>query len=211
MPTEAARQALSILRDGSQFQWYAIPLVAFAVYVYVVELERRNFSVVLGGLAFWGMDWINEICNGLVFHFTNYAPVWGAPGHTAFLILIGINLEITVTFAALGVIACKLLPAARGLKIIGVPNRWFITAVASAACVGVEYLLHGCGALTWDWWWWNVRAPYLIWLLGYVPFFAVAFWVHDMADTRRQAGTVSALLSFDFASIVLFACVLGWI
>ena len=31
MPTESAQQALSILRDGSQFQWYVIPLFAFVV------------------------------------------------------------------------------------------------------------------------------------------------------------------------------------
>jgi hypothetical protein len=28
MPTEAASQALADLRDGSQFQWYVIPLFA---------------------------------------------------------------------------------------------------------------------------------------------------------------------------------------
>jgi hypothetical protein len=45
MPTESAQQALSILRDGSLFQWYVIPLFAFVVYVYAVEVERRNCSL----------------------------------------------------------------------------------------------------------------------------------------------------------------------
>jgi len=92
MPTEAAQQALSILRDGSQFQWYVIPLFALTVYVYAQEIERQNWNLVFAGLAFWGMDWFNEIWNGLVFHFTQYAPVWGAPGKTAYLILIGLNI-----------------------------------------------------------------------------------------------------------------------
>ena len=50
--TEAAQQALSILRDGSQFSWYVIPLFAFVVYVYANEIERRNWNLVLAGLAF---------------------------------------------------------------------------------------------------------------------------------------------------------------
>jgi len=53
MPTLSALQALSILRDGSQFQWYVIPLFALVVYVYAVEIERQNWSLVFAGLAFW--------------------------------------------------------------------------------------------------------------------------------------------------------------
>ena len=64
MPTESARLANSILRDGSQFQWYIIPLLAFVFYVYVGEVEKRNLNLVFAGLAFWGMDWINEIIPG---------------------------------------------------------------------------------------------------------------------------------------------------
>ena len=80
MPTEAAMEAARILRDGSLFQWYVITLFALVVYVYSVEIERRNWSLVFAGLAFWGMDWFNEIWNALVFHFTNYAPEGiGAP------------------------------------------------------------------------------------------------------------------------------------
>lgn len=42
-------------------------------------------------------------------------------------------------------------------------------------------------------------------------FFVVAFWVHDMPDVRRKALTVSAILGFDLACLVLFIGVLGWI
>ncbi|HDZ11053.1 MAG TPA: hypothetical protein ENH53_02490, partial [Bacteroidetes bacterium] len=91
---ESTRQILSILRDGSHFQWYVIPLLAFVFYVYAVEVEKHNWNLVLAGLAFWGMDWFNEIWNGLVLHFTNYAPVWGTPGRSAFVILAGLNIEI---------------------------------------------------------------------------------------------------------------------
>jgi len=68
MPTASALKAVEVLRDGSLFQWYVIPLFALVVYVYAVEVERKNWDLFFAGLAFWGMDWFNEIWNGLVFH-----------------------------------------------------------------------------------------------------------------------------------------------
>ena len=149
MPTESAQKALTILRQGSQtFQWYVIPLLAFVFYVYTAEAEKRNWSLILAGLTFWGMDWINEIINSLVFHFTNYAPIWGAPGRTAFLILIGLNIEICFMFAVSGIIWAKMLPADKKTRLLGIPNRAFIAVAGAAFCVFVEYLLNAAGALT---------------------------------------------------------------
>ena len=211
MPTEAAAQALSILRDGSQFQWYVIPLFALVVYVYAAEIERQNWSLVFAGLAFWGMDWFNEIWNGLVFHFTGQAPVWGAPGNTAFLILIGLNIEICFMFAIAGVVFSKMLPPDRSLKILGVPNRLAFAVGGSAFCVFVEVLLNAVDALTWDYSWWSAGAPWLIFLIGYLPFFLVSFWVHDMETIRKKMITVGAILGLDLIALVVFAGVLGWI
>lgn len=96
MPTQAALQALSILRDASQFQWYVITLLLVVIYIYASEISAKNYRAVFAALAFWGMDWFNEIWNALVFHFTNYAAVWMAPGKTSYLILIGLNIEISM-------------------------------------------------------------------------------------------------------------------
>jgi uncharacterized membrane protein len=211
MPTEAALEAANHLRQGSLFQWYVIPLLALVFYVYAVEVEKRNWSAVLAGLAFWGMDWFNEIWNALVFHFSGYAPVWGAPAKTAYLILVGLNIEICFMFAIAGVIFAKLLPSDPGARILGVPNRLFVAINGSIFCVVVEMWLNAVGALTWDWSWWNVRAPWLIFLLGYLPFFVVAFWVYDMSTARKQLTTVVAIYAFDIACLVVFGGALGWI
>jgi hypothetical protein len=211
MPTESAAQALTILRDSSQFQWYVIPFLMLVLYVYANEIQRRDWNVVFAGLALWGMDWFNEIWNALVFHFTQYAPVWGAPGKTAFLLLIGLNIEISFMFACAGIVVAKTLPADRTMKILGVPNRWFVAVAAALFCVCVELLLNGAGQLTWDYWWWNVRTPWLIFLFGYLTFFVVAFWVHDMPTVRQKVRTVLAIYAFDAACLVLFAGVLKWI
>jgi hypothetical protein len=50
--SDFAMQALARLRDGSNFQWYVIPLLAFVFYVYTVEAEKRNWNLILAGLAF---------------------------------------------------------------------------------------------------------------------------------------------------------------
>lgn len=211
MPTESAQRALAILRDGSQFQWYVIPLLALVIYAYAVEVERRNWNVVFAGLAVWGVDWFNEIWNGLVFHFTEYAPVWGAPADTAYLILIGLNIEICFMFAVAGIVFAKLLPADRSLKILGVPNRWFLALAMAVFCVVVELFLNAVGALTWDYRWWNARAPWLIVVFGYLHFYVVAFWVHDMRKVRSKAVAVGAIYAFDAVALILFAGVLEWI
>jgi hypothetical protein len=209
--TQAASEAVKILRDGSQFQWYVIPLFALMVYVYAVEIERKNWNLLFAGLAFWGMDWFNEIWNGLVFHFTQYAPVWGAPGKTAFLILIGLNIEICFMFAIAGITFSKMLPADKGLKIFGLPNRLFFAIINSIFCVFVEILLNLVGALTWDYSWWGAGAPWLIFLIGYLPFFLVSFWVFDMDSFRRKITTVGIIYASDIICLVLFAVVLKWI
>ncbi len=211
MPTDAASEASRILRDGSQFQWYVIPLFALVVYVYAVEIERRNWNLVFAGLAFWGMDWFNETWNGLVFHFTEYAPLWGAPGRTAYLILIGLNIEICFMFAIAGIVFSKTLLPDKKMKVLGVPNRLLFAVTGSAFCVFVEVLLNAAGALTWDYAWWNVDAPWLIFLIGYLPFFLVAFWVHDMERVRTKAAVVGAIFAFDIVCLVIFGAILRWV
>ncbi len=211
MPTEAAQEALRNLRDGSLFQWYVIPLFALVAYVYAAEIERRNWSLVFAGLALWGADWFNEIWNALVFHFTQYAPVWGAPGKTAYLILIGLNIEICFMFAIAGIAFSKMLPKDKRMKVLGVPNRLFFAVVNAIFCVIVEILLNSVNALTWDYSWWNARAPWLIFLFGYFYFFLVAFWVHDMKEVRNKAITVGAIFAFDIACLIIFGGILGWI
>jgi len=211
MGTDSALEALAILRDGSQFQWYVIPLFALVVYVYAVEVERRNWNLVFAGLAYWGMDWFNEIWNSLVFHFTNFAPVWGAPAKTAYLILIGLNIEICFMFAIAGVTFGKMLPADKNLRIWGIPNRLLIAAGGSVFCVFVEVLLNIIGALTWDYSWWNRSAPWLIFLVGYLPFFLVSFWVHDMESVKKKLSVLGVIYGVDIVSILLFGVILGWI
>jgi hypothetical protein len=209
---ESAQTALTLLRDGSHFQWYVIPMLLFVMYIYANEVERGNWSMVLAGLAFWLMDWFNEIWNGLVFHFTGFSPVWGTPGNgSALVILIGLNIEICFMFAIMGIVMCKMLPKDKSMKVLGVPNRLVYAIVGSILAVGIECLLNWVGALTWEFKWWSMGAPWLIWLIGYMPFFLVSFWVFDMKTIKSKLITVGTLAAIVIVSIILFMCILKWI
>ena len=211
MPTDYAQQALDILRDGGQFQWYVIPLLAIVVYIYNSEIYERRWNFVFAGLAFWGADWINEIVNSIFFHVNGRAPFWGAPGSTAFLILIGLNIEIMFMFSIAGIAWSKILLPDPKAKILGIPNRIFIAVAGSIFCVIVEIWLNQINALTWDWPWWDANTPWLIFLFGYLWFFLIAFWVHDMNDIKKQAKVVGVIWAIVALLALIFGIILGWI
>lgn len=114
-------------------------------------------------------------------------------------------------FAIAGIAFGKMLPPDKKAKILGIPNRLAIAVVGAAFCVFVEVLLNAVGALTWDYPWWSAGAPWLIFLFGYLTFFLVSFWVHDMESVRSKAITAGGILGFDLACIVLFGVILGWL
>jgi hypothetical protein len=209
--TEASRQALEVLRSIENFQWHVIPLFVLVVYVYAVEIERRNWSLVLAGLAFWGMDWANEIANGLILHFSGISALWTAPAGSAYVIFVGLNIEISLMFAILGIVFIKMLPREKAQRILGVPNRWFFAVVNSLLCVFIEVFLNAANALIWEYWWWNVPFIPLIVIFGYGTFMVVSFWVYDMERLEDKLKTVATIFAIDLAAIVVFAGILGWI
>jgi hypothetical protein len=75
----------------------------------------------------------------------------------------------------------------------------------------VEILLNLVKALTWDYPWWGVGAPWLIFLIGYLPFFLVSFWVFDMKSLRQKIATVGVIYAVNISCLVLFIGVLKWI
>lgn len=211
MIAASAAQAQALVRDASHFQWYVIPLLLIVLHAYGEQVAAKRWSVVFGALTFWLLDWVNEIWNGLLFHFSGFAPAWGTPGSSAYVILIGLNIEISFMFAIMGLFAMRQLPADRHLKILGLNNRWALAMGNSVLCVLVEIWLNHIGALTWEWRGWNVGAPFLIWLIGYLPFFVVGYWVHDLGSVRRQATFVASLAGGVAICLAVFAGGLGWI
>jgi len=210
--TENTIQALNNLRNPEMFKWHSIPIFLIVLYIYINEWSKNNKSVVIAGLAFWTMDLFNEIWNSIALHFTKTAPVWGTPGNdSAFILLPGLNIEISLMFAVFGICAVKLLPKDKKKKILGINNRIFMAFFGSASAVIIEILLNLSGALTWELKYWNIKFPYLIFLAGYLPFFLVAYFVYDMDNIKKQILTLGVLLGFDCILIFIFGFILKWL
>ena len=205
------RDAERMLRDGGTFQWSTVALLGLAVYVYAVEVERRRFEIVLAGLAFWLMDWFNELGNSAIYHASGEAPLWTVTGDTSYLILIGLTIEISLLFLVAGPTFVKQLPADPRARWLGLPNRLVLVFVFSCLCVLVEVFLNSIDVFHWHYWWWDVPFVPLIVVFGYMTFFGIAAWVYDMGDDRRrQLRVVGALAAVDATAGVALGLA-GWL
>lgn len=203
---EVTQQALSILRSGSPFQWYVITLLALVMYVYVNEITRRNWKGIAAGLALYSVHWFYEILNALIQHFTGHA-LWTVPTGTAFLLLIGVGVELSFMFSIAGLVLSKLLPTNPRKKMLGLPNR-LVFAIANAAFFSIfEIFLAKTPAFAWVYPWWGALP---VFITVYIPFFLAAFYCYDWKP-RVQVAFISSFFAADAIMLVVFAGVLRWI
>ncbi|HQH36552.1 MAG TPA: hypothetical protein PLS77_12690 [Anaerolineaceae bacterium] len=203
---EATTQALAILRSGENFQWYVIPLLAAVMYIYLNEISNKNWKGVAAGLALYMTHWFFEILNALIQHFSGHA-LWTVPTGTAFLLLVGVGVELSLMFSVAGLILSKLLPADPKVKLLGINNR-LVFAVANAAFFAIfEIFLAKTPAFVWVYSWWGAIP---VFITVYIPFFLAAFYCYDWkpAVQRRFIGGLAAL---NAGMLVVFAGILRWI
>lgn len=204
-------EAEHLLRATGRINWSTVTLLSLVVYVYAVEVQRRDWNAILAGLAFWLMDWFNELINALFLHFNGNGALWTVTGTSSYVILIGLTVEISLFFAINGIVFVKLLPADRSVRILGIPNRWAIAIALSLVSVGVELLLHADGIFHWYYWWWNVASFPVIVVFGYLTFYVVSFIVYDAPRRSTQLGIVGGLAAFNLLLGLVAGPVLGWI
>src|SRR5215470_6776521 len=209
--TEAAQKAERLVRDPSQFKWYAVALLAFVIYAYANEYERRRFDIIAAGLAVWLADWFNEIVNSLVLQASDRAPLWASTGPTAYQFLIGLNVEISFMFALAGIVYAKLLPPDPKVRILGMPNRLAVALGLSIVSVAVELFLHASGTFHWHYWWWNTPFVPLIVIFGYLWFYLFAAWVYDAPTPRKRWSRVGGLAVIDVVMGLVFGVGFGWL
>ncbi len=213
-PTDASLEALSKLRQlNPETGWYIIPILAIVLYIYGVEIknarETKNWNTIFAGLTVLGLDLINEIWNALVFAFTNYSAFWTTPSASAYIILIGWNLEIAFMFSIAGITFAKFLPDDKNKKILGLPNRWAMAIGFSLFCVAVEIFLNWGNYLIWEYVWWNWYNPVLIFLIGYFHFFVGAFYVYDLPELKDKIKVVGIIYGVGIILLCIFGPLLG--
>ncbi len=203
---DATAQALDLLRNGQPFQWYVITLLALVVYVYFNEISKKNWKGIAAGLSLYMVHWFVEIVNALIQHFSGHA-LWTVPTGTAFLLLIGVGVELSLMFSIAGLVFSKLLPADPSLKILGVNNR-LVFAIGNAAFFSIfEIFLVKTPAFAWVYPWWGALT---VFVTVYVPFFVVSMYCYDWKP-RTQVRVIGSLFAVNAAAIILFAGILGWI
>ena len=203
---EATEAALSILRSGEPFQWYVVTLLALSLYAYINEISKKNWKVVAGGLSLYMVHWSVEIINALIQHFSGHA-LWTVPTGTAFLILVGVGIEISFMFPVIALTMCKLLPEDPRQKIWGINNRLLMALINAALISFIEIFLAKTPAFVWVYPWWGAVT---VFITVYIPFFVAAFYVYDWKPEAQKRFLVS-LAVINVAALVLFAGVLKWI
>ncbi len=203
---DATQAALSILRSGEPFQWYVVTLLALSLYAYINEISKKNWKVVAGGLALYMVHWSVEIINALIQHFSGHA-LWTVPTGTAFLILVGVGIEISFMFPVIALTMCKLLPEDRHQKIGGINNRLLFALINAALISFIEIFLAKTPAFVWVYPWWG-SVP--VFITVYIPFFLAAFYCYDWKPATQKRFLVT-LAVINVAALILFAGILGWI
>ena len=203
---EATEAALSILRSGEPFQWYVVTLLALSLYAYINEISKKNWKVVVGGLSLYMVHWTVEIANALIQHFSGHA-LWTVPTGTAFLILVGVGIEISFMFPVIALTMCKLLPEDPRKKIWGINNRLLLALINAAVISFIEIFLAKTPAFVWVYPWWGALT---VFVTVYIPFFVAAFYVYDWKPEAQKRFLVT-LAVINAAALVLFAGVLKWI
>lgn len=203
---EATQQALAILRSGDPFQWYVITLLALVVYVYFTEIQNKNWKGIAAGLSLYMVHWFVEIINALIQHFSGHA-LWTVPTGTAFLLLIGVGVELSFMFSIAGLIFSKVLPKDPNAKILGINNRLFI-AIANAAFFSIfEIFLVKTPCFVWVYPWWGALP---VFITVYIPFWVVSLYCYDW-QLKVQKMVIGSMFVVNAVMLVVFAGFLHWI
>jgi len=203
---EVTQKALSILRSGEPFQWYVITFLAIVIYIYFSEIKNKNWNGIAAGLSLYMVHWFVEIVNSLIQHFSGHA-LWTAPAGTAFLILIGVGVELSFMFSIAGLAFSKLLPEDPKAKMFGVNSRLFL-AICNAAFFSIfEIFLVKTPAFAWVYPWWGAVT---VFITVYIPFFVMSFYCYYWSR-KTQKTVIGSMFALNAFMVLLFAGILKWI
>ena len=167
---EATEQALLILRDPTIFTWDVIFMLVVVLFIYFSELGKKNWKGIVGGLTLYGIHWFVEIINAWIQNFSGHA-LWTVTGGTAYLIFVGVAIELSLMFSIAGLATTKLLPEDKKEKILGINVRLFMGLFNAALASIIEIFLVTTGYFVWVHPWWNAIT---VFLFVYIPFFCGA-------------------------------------
>lgn len=82
----------------------------------------------------------------------------------------------------------QLTPEEYKTKVKAILGRIGVIVFGSIAAVIIEILLNKCNVLTWEKPWWQPNFPFILFLIGYVPFYVAAVVIHDLPRKWQLIG-----------------------
>lgn len=82
----------------------------------------------------------------------------------------------------------ELTPEEYKTKVKAILGRIGVIVFGSIAAVIIEILLNKCNVLTWEKPWWQPSFPFILFLIGYVPFYVAAVVIHDLPRKWQLIG-----------------------
>lgn len=82
----------------------------------------------------------------------------------------------------------ELTPEKYKTKVKAILGRIGVIVFGSIAAVIIEILLNKCNVLTWEKPWWQPNFPFILFLIGYVPFYVAAVVIHDLPRKWQLIG-----------------------
>ena len=203
---QATQDALSILRSGENFNFYVIFLLVLVLFIYFSEIKKKNWNGIAAGLALYMVHWLAEIINALWQPLTGHA-LWTIPTGTAFLILIGVGIELSLMFSIAGLAVSRLLPDDPEEDIMGLPNKYGRIGVAlgnAALASIIEIFLVMTPAFVWVWSYWNALT---VFVFVYIPFFFAAVYAYYW-DSKKQKMFIGSLAVVNVILLIIFVGIL---
>ena len=206
------------VRSTENFNWTFIFILAVVFYIYWSEFHKKNYDILVAGLALYGVHWLYEIMNAIIGKATGY-PLWAVSNDsTTFILLIGVSWELSMMFSIAGMISFKMLPHDRtkhyfsrsgenGLKprkgidcrLVGAISMALLFALFEAFLAATD----GGSRFIWVYKWWGV-VP--VFFTTYIPFFLASNYVPDMKPKAKKIFLIAEWSLVAVLLIVLIPC-----
>jgi hypothetical protein len=201
---QATQDALNILRNGDFFNLNIIFMLVVVLYIYFNELKHKNWGTIAAGLSLYMIHWFVEIINSIIQSISGHA-LWTVPAGTAYLILIGLGIELNLMFGIAGIAQSKLLPddpKERMFSIgrFGVPKPLAIGIGNAALASIIEIFLIFTRSFVWVWEWWNAVT---VFIFVYIPFFIVSAYSYYW-ERKKQRNTILLMALINILLIIVF-------
>ena len=203
---EATADALAILRRGELFNLYVIFMLVLVLYIYFTEYQKKNYNAIVSGLTLYGIHWFVEIINSIVQAVSGHA-LWTVPSGTAYLILVGVGIELSLMFSIAGIVQSKLLSDNPKDKMLGLPRPLAIGIGNALLASIIEIFLVFTDSFVWVWEWWNALT---VFIFVYIPFFVVSAYSYYWKP-KRQKIVILLMVLVNVVLIVIFGGILHWL